>query len=428
MSSANPRSRRAVWSWILYDWANSAFATTVMAGFFPIFFKLYYSAGTDVTVSTAKLGVANTISSLAIALAAPILGTIADRGSYKKRFLALMTFIGITMTACLSWIHQGDWITASIIYAIANLGFGGCMAFYDAMLPLIAERKNIDYISSLGYAMGYLGGGVLFLFNVIMYQKPEWFGLADGTAAVQWSFLSVAIWWAVFSIPIFLWVQEPQAPSQGTILGHAREAFAELGATFSRIRSYRTAMIFLAAFFLYNDGVGTTIKMAVDYGLSIGFKSSDLILALLLVQFVGFPCALLFGKFSSRFHPKRAIFFAIAVYLFILFWATQMSAVWEFYFLAVLIGTVQGGIQALSRSYFARLIDEERAGEFYGFYNLLGKFTGLIGPALMGFTGLLFASPRVGILSVTILFLAGGFLLRFVDETNAERELKAARG
>lgn len=424
------QSGRARWSWILNDWANSAFSTTVMAGFFPVFFKKYYSAGVDATTSTAQLGIANSIGSILIALAAPILGSIADSGGYKKKFLFLFTYIGILSTAALSLLKQGDWAMACFVYVLGSLGHAGSTCFYDSLLPAVSTRKDIDYVSAVGYALGYLGGGILFAVNVLMYLQPHLFGIADGPTAIKISFLTVALWWSLFSIPIFLFVREPSRTSSNHRPWHAnvRHGLSELRHTLSLAPQLKTLFLFLGAFFLYNDGVGTTIKMAVDYGMSIGFKDSDLITALLLVQFVGFPAAWIFGYLSRRFHPKTGIYFSILVYLFVVVWAYRMQSVGEFYAMAAMIGCVQGGIQSLSRSFYARLIDEERAGEFFGFFNLLGKFTGILGPALIALTVVLTGDSRLGILANSTLFILGGLLLFSVNEARGIEELKQAKG
>ena len=419
------QDKKAVWSWAMYDWGNSAFATTVMAGFFPIFFKMYYSAGVDVVESTAKLGIANSLAGFVVAIFAPILGTISDYGGYKKKFLFLFCYLGVLMTACLAILSQGQWLLATILYALGTLGFSGSNVFYDSLLPSISTKKNIDFVSSLGYAMGYLGGGILFALNVLMYQKYEWFGMASAASAIKWSFVSVGAWWAFFTLPILFWVKEPVGVKthNGSLGANIVKGLKELKHTLVRIKNLKMLLILLVAFFLYNDGVGTTIKMAVNYGMSIGFETSDLIMALLLVNFVGFPGAIIFGKIAQRFHPKKPIYFAILVYIFAVTWASQMQEVWEFYVLAVLIGLVQGGIQALSRSYYSRLIPEERAGEFYGLYNLMGKFNGIIGPLIITVTVLLTRSQRVSIFSISILFVLGGFLLSFVDEKKGQEEM-----
>jgi len=414
----------------MYDWANSAFATTVMAGFFPIFFKSYFSAGVDVTVSTAKLGVANTACALLVGLASPLLGSIADSGAYKKPFLLISCVLGAILTGGIAFLTEGDWQWSVVLFVLASFFFSASCAFYDSLLTSVTDDSTVDYVSALGYGVGYLGGGLLFAINVFMYLKPEFFGLSSGIEGVKYSFISVAVWWIAFSIPLALWVKESKAKrthvtGKFAFAKNAKKGFLELLHTLPKLLKLKMLLIFLLAFFLYNDAVGTTIKMAVDYGMSIGFKSSDLISALLLVQFVGFPCAILFGYATKHVNPKKALIFAIFVYIFVVLWAAQMNKSWEFYILASLIGLVQGGVQALSRSFYSRLIPSDRAGEFYGFFNLFGRFAGLIGPVLMGFVGLWTASPRLGLSSIILLFVSGGVLLCFVDEQQAKRELKA---
>lgn len=419
------KEKKAIYGWALYDWANSSFMTTVIAGFFPIFFKNYYSHGMDPTVSTAKLGVANSLGTLFVALIGPTAGAIADRGSLKKKMLVSFAFLGILMTCALAMVGQGEWLLASIIFVIGNVGHASSCSFYDSLLPSVANEKNIDYVSALGYSLGYLGGGILFAVNVFMYQKPELFGFADGATAIRGAFVSVAVWWALFTSPIIVWVKE--SPVEGpkmSLIGYSKEGIKSLKETLLHLKQMPTLVFFLSAFLIYNDAVGTTIKMAVDYGMSIGFQPSDLILALLLTQFVGFPAALLFGKFSHKYHPKTGIFFSIAVYIFVVIWASQMKAPWEFYFLACIIGLVQGGIQALSRSYYSRLIPLEKSGEFYGFYNLLGKFAGLFGPLLIGFVSVTTGSHRIGIASITVMFIVGAALLKPVNEAQGQIEIQ----
>ena len=578
---------KAVFGWTMYDWANSAFATTVMAGFFPVFFKSYWSAGADVNQSTALLGLANSVASLVVALLAPILGAIADQSSGKKRFLIFFAYLGVLMTGCLYMVKFGQWMLAIILYVLGTVGFSGANIFYDSLLPDVADEKNIDYVSAKGFALGYLGGGLLFLVNVLWVLQPGLFGFktevsalameklvkdaqviqvakgADFTipkskemakatvtskislpilsitpvensmsnaiwievefpegldtglldenvsfgeyingdieskssdlrklmignmtrkviaaetaeftlsdpitfrgfvdgqltgveglenhfgtttiksdflppaiefVAIRISFLSVALWWALFTIPLIMFVRErkrgnePEKKVNYIVMG-----FSQLGHTFKKIKHMKVVFLFLAAYWLYIDGVDTIIRMAVDYGMSIGFPSDALIVALLITQFVGFPAALIFGKLGERWDVKKSIYVAIVVYLFVTAYGVMMTKVMEFYVLAIVIGLVQGGIQALSRSYYSRIIPKDQTAEFYGFYNMLGKFAAILGPMLIGTVGLVvrqigysanFAS-RVGIGSVAILFVIGGILLYFVDEEKGRRE------
>jgi len=583
---------KRVFGWTMYDWANSAFATTVMAGFFPVFFKSYWSAGADVNQSTAMLGYANSLASLVVALLAPILGAIADQSSGKKRFLIFFAYLGILMTGCLFMVKFGQWLLAAILYVLGTVGFSGANVFYDSLLPDVADEKKIDYVSSKGFALGYLGGGLLFLLNVLWVLQPKMFGFPrevnsliadqltkdateihlasdadfsipgdkqsakaiiisnfnipiqdikmvensisndiwikvemphgmnpdllekevnfgqykqgeiaaiseDGQSfrignltrkitdvsevefsirneitytgftngrltgvtgldshfgnitiksdflsppieflSIRVSFLSVALWWAIFTIPLILYVKERQkVRKEQQKVNYIKLGFVQLGQTFKKIRHLRIVFLFLVAYWLYIDGVDTVIRMAVDYGMSIGFPSNALIVALLITQFVGFPSALVFGRMGERWDVKKSIFIAIAVYLMVTFYGVMMTKVIEFYVLAIVIGLVQGGIQALSRSFYSRLIPKDQTAEFYGFYNMLGKFAVIFGPVIIATVGLIVRrmgysaniASRAGIASVSILFLIGGVLLYFVDEQKGKQEIQYLR-
>ncbi len=417
--------RRNVISWALYDWANSSFATTVMAGFFPIFFKQYWSAGTEATVSTFRLGMANGVASAVIALMAPLLGAIADRGGARVKLLLFFTLLGVAMTAGLYWVERGDWPLAVVLYALAGVGFWGGTTFYDSLLPDVAAERELDVVSSYGYSLGYLGGGVLFLINVVMTLNPQLFGLADAGQAVRISFLSVAAWWALFTVPLLLFVRERKPATPLQPLAAMRAGWIELWQTVGHLRAYRALTLFLVSYWLYIDGVNTIIKMAVDYGLSLGFDSKSLIVALLITQFVAFPAALAFGWIGKRHGPRFGILLCIVVYLGVTVWAYFLETVVQFYTMAVIIGLVQGGIQSLSRSYFARLVPPQKSGEFFGFFNMMGKFAAVIGPMLMGWVALVTGSSRLAILSIAILFAAGAALLWFVSEPRASSQGRA---
>lgn len=406
------RQSRVV-AWSFYDWANSAFATTVMAGFFPLFFKQYWSAGVEVTESTFRLGMANSMASILVVCLAPLLGALADQAGAKKRFLLFFAVMGILMTGLLPLIAKGGWMLALVLYGLGVLGFTCGNIFYDSLLVSVTRERHYDRVSAYGFAFGYLGGGLLFSLNVAMILYPDVFGLADAAEAVKFSFVTVAIWWALFSIPLFVWVEEPAAigPSKTWI----RDGFQQLATTLGKVRQLRITLLFLLAYWCYIDGVDTIVRMAVDYGLSIGFDANNLMVALLITQFVGFPAALLFGSIGARRGPKQGIMLAIFVYFLILLWAYRMDSIWEFYLLAVAIGLVQGGIQALSRALYARLIPRDQAGEFFGFYNMLGKFAVVLGPFLMGWVGILTHDSRLSILAIGILFVLGGILLSRVD-------------
>lgn len=402
-------------SWVLYDWGNSAYATTVMAGFFPIFFKEYWAAGTTATQSTFYLGVANSLASLLIVLLAPLLGAIADQWSARKRFLLFFAFLGISMTALLPLVAKGEWLWAVLFYVMATIGFSGSISFYDSLIVFITSPSRFDVVSAMGYAFGYLGGGILFALNVWMTLQPEQFGLADAAEAVRLSFFTVALWWFLFTLPLAFFVREPDG-NGGSALLAVQRGLRQLLETFHEIRQLRTVFLFLLAYWCYIDGVDTIVRMAVDYGLSLGFDSNSLITALLITQFIGFPSAIAFGHLGKRLGAKNGIYLAIAVYALIVVGAAQMESQQEFYALAVAIGLVQGGIQSLSRSFYARLIPHDKSAEFFGFYNMLGKFAAVLGPVMVGWVGVVSGSPRLGILTLLLLFLAGALLLRSVRD------------
>jgi UMF1 family MFS transporter len=407
--------QRQKWGWVMYDWANSAFAATVMAGFFPVFFKEYWNAGVSVTESTFRLGMANSLASLLIVVMAPVLGAVADYLGRRKGMLMAFAFLGILMTGGLYLVEEGKWLLAAFLYVLALVGFSGSNIFYDSLLPFVSNRDEIDRTSALGFSLGYLGGGLLLALNVLMSLNPGWFGLMDAAAAIRLSFVLVALWWLVFTVPLVLLVEEPQDHRREKASPVLDAGFKRIWKTLHEIRQLRNLWLFLLAYWFYIDGVGTVIHMAVDYGLSIGFDKENLILALLITQFTGFPAALLFGRLGSRFGPRAGILLGLAIYMVVTVWGALMDEVSEFYMLAIAIGVAQGGIQALSRSMYARMIPVGRTAEFFGFYNMLGKFAAIMGPFLMGWVGVMTGNPRVGILSLLVFFLAGALILMRVD-------------
>ena len=417
---------RPEWSWALYDWANSAFATTVIAGFFPIFFKRFWSDGVDASVSTFWLGFGNSTASLLVFLFAPFLGVIADLKHNHVRLLSGFAFFGIACTLGLSAIGKGLWPVAIVVYALAILGFSGANIFYDALLPRIAPRDQQHRLSALGFAMGYLGGGVLFLINVAMTLKPSWFGLADASEAVRWSFATVAVWWLVFMVPIMRLKPAPiSAPStQPTDENSSdlslKNAYKKPLQTLSKIRKHKNLWWFLLAYWFYIDGLATIIRMAVDFGLSIGLPSNSLIVALLIVQFVGFPATIVFGKIAKRFGARAGLWIGLSTYVIATACAAFMTSVAEFYALAVALGLVQGGVQSLSRSIFSQLIPKENSGEYFGFLNMLGKSAAIVGPVLVGVVNVTTGNPRMGLLSIILLFVVGMWFFWKVEdpETN----------
>lgn len=402
---------KKAWKWAFYDWANSGFATTVMAGFFPIFFKSYWAGNLDAAESTFVIGSVNSLIGLLIAISAPILGAIADAGKTKKKFLFIFATLGILATGYLFFIPEASWKLAVLFYGLGVIGFSGGNIFYDALIISVSSPNERNKTSSLGFSLGYLGGGILFLFNVIMYLNPEWFGLSGPADAVLWSFMSVAIWWLIFSIPLLLGVKEIEDSRVDKNKNVVGTAFSNLLSTARSVGNYRKVVIFLLAYFLYMDGVDTIIRMATSYGSDIGLSASSMISALLLTQFIGFPATLVFGLYADKFGYKESLSFAIVVYIGVVLFSSQMDTAQEFFIVAGIIGLVQGGVQAISRSYFSNLIPQEKAAEFFGFYNFIGKSSVFLGPFMVSGIALITGSPSFGILSLLILFIPGLILL-----------------
>ncbi len=404
---------RQRWAWAFYDWANSAFITTVMVAFFPIFFRQYWANELPSEDITLHLGTANALASLSIMLLAPFLGTVADQGGIKKPMMAGFVTLGVCATLGLTMVGESQWQWAMFAFVLAVVGFLGANIFYDSLLVDVAEEKDFNRVSALGYALGYLGGGVLFAGCVLLTLKPEWFGLVDKISAVRWAFGVTAVWWALFSLPLWWWVRE-RAPAQAVrppVLTLLRQSAGQLRETFRHIRQLRVVWVFLLAYWFYIDGVDTVILMSVDYGKALGFADDSLITALLITQFIAFPAALAFGWVGNKFGAKRGILVGLAGYVLITIMASRMASAQEFYWLAAFVGLVQGGVQALSRSLYASLIPQAQAAEFFGFYNMLGKFAAVLGPLLVGWVGLLTGSPRLGLLAVLLLFGLGAWLL-----------------
>ena len=405
------------WRWALYDWANSAFATTVMAGFFPIFFKSYWASDLSDAESTFVIGSANSLVGLVIAVSAPILGAIADAGNSKKRLLLIFATIGIISTGYLFFVPESSWKFAITFYAVGVIGFSGGNIFYDSLLVSVSSQDQRNQVSSLGFSMGYLGGGLLFLLNVLMFSYPSFFGLSSKIEAVLWSFMSVALWWAIFTTPLITGVKESKIHEDNSgLFTIIKIAFQNLYKTGLSIKQYKSAVIFLLAYFLYMDGVDTIIRMATSYGADIGLSAQSMIGALLLTQFIGFPATLVFGVYSDKFGYKQTLSFAIFIYIGVVLFSSQMDTAIEFFIMAAVIGLVQGGVQAISRSYFSTLIPSEKAAEFFGFYNFIGKSSVFFGPFMVSGIALITNSPSAGILSLLILFIPGLILLRRVPD------------
>jgi UMF1 family MFS transporter len=421
--------RRELRAWAMYDWANSAFVTTVMTAVFPIYYSRVASAGLSPETASFRFGISTTIGLVIIALISPVLGTIADYTPVKKRMLG--TFLGIGVTACILmyFIDRGDWLLASLLFVVANFAANGSFVFYDALLPHVARDEEMDRVSTAGYALGYIGGGLLLALNLAWIQKPGWFGLPQGTLPTRLAFVAVGIWWLAFSIPLFRHVPEPPARLESDEeKGHSalRVAIDRLKETFGELRQYRNAFLMLVAFFIYNDGIGTIIRMATIYGTEIGLEQSALITAIMIVQFVGVPFAFLFGMLAGRLGAKRSIYAALVVYAGISVLGYFMRTATHFLILAILVGMVQGGAQALSRSLFASMIPRYKSGEFFGFFAVMEKFAGILGPAVFAVTIGLTGSSRNAILAIIVFFAVGGALLARVNVEEGQRVARAA--
>jgi len=416
---------RIINAWCLYDWANSAFATTIMAAVLPTFYSAVAAKTLPSNLATAYWGYTNTIAMLIVACGAPILGAIADYTGAKKRFLGVFATIGILFTSFMYFISTGDWLLASALYILGEIGFSGSLIFYDALLPHIAGPGEIDRVSTKGYALGYLGGGLLLAINLAWIMFPQTFGIADATTASRLSFLSVGLWWGIFSVPLFRYVPEPAHSTGGVVANPVVAAFGRLGHTFRDIQRYQELVKFIIAFWFYNDGIGTIIKMATIYGAEIGIGQTDLIGALLMTQFVGIPFSILFGRLAGRLGSKRSILLALGVYTVISILGYFMSEAWHFWALAFLVGTVQGGSQALSRSLFGIMVPKAKTAEFFGFYDVSSKFAGIFGPALFAIVGQLAGSSRLSIISLIVFFVVGGFFLSRVKEEQGIRLARA---
>ena len=425
--------RQTIRAWCMYDWASSAFATTVMAAMFPPFFRsLGTRAGLAPGDATAYWGYTTALALLLIALGAPLLGAIADHLRRRKVFLAGFAGLGILATSSFVFIGMNSWRLAAALFVLANVGFAGANIFYESLLPHIARPREVDRVSTRGYALGYVGGGILLVLNLLWVMKPELFGLPNADFALRVAFLSVAVWWGLFSIPLLRRVPEPAmphltmpepgmpAPPAG---GRAaiRAGLTRLAGTFRDLRRHRALFLFLIAFWIYSDGIGTIVKMATAYGDEIGIGLTDMVTALVVTQFVGIPCSLLFGRLAGRVGTKQAILLGLGVYALISVGGCFMRTATHFYVLAFLVGTVQGGTQALSRSLFASMVPKHKAAEFFGFYSTSARFAGILGPALFGLLGQLTGHSRLSMLSLVAFFLIGGLVLTRVDVTGARR-------
>ncbi len=417
----------------MYDWANSAFMTTITAAVFPIYFSTVAGAGLEPADATFRFALTTFIALSVTAVLSPVLGAVADVAGIKKKMLAVFLALGAVATACMFFIRQGDWLLAAILFGVANIGVTASFVFYDSLLPHVAKPDEMDRVSTAGYALGYLGGGLLLAVNIAWIQRPDLFGMGSGSAgqelATRLSFVSVAVWWVGFSIPLFRTVPEPARAielDERAEQSPVRAAFVRLGETLRELRGYKQAAMMMLAFLVYNDGISTIIRMATVYGTEIGLEQGSLILALMVVQFVGIPFAFLFGQLAVRLGTKRSIFLALTVYVYISILAFGMTTATEFFVLAMLVGMVQGGSQALSRSLFAGMVPRHKSSEFFGFFGVFEKFAGIVGPGVFAVMILITGSSRGAILSLIIFFVIGGALLATVDVDEGQRVARRA--
>ena len=409
--------RKIINSWAMYDWANSAFATTIMAAMFPPFYRaMATSAGMAEGNATAAWAYTTSIALLIVALLAPVLGAISDHTGGKKWYVAFFAGMGILGTGLMVVLGEDSYVLGSVLFILGNVGFAGANVFYESLLPHIAKKGDIDQVSTRGYALGYLGGGILLIINMLWYNWPEIFFMPGAGFAIKASFFSVAVWWAVFSIPLFRNVPEPpvvrtEEESEGVLSA----GFARLGHTFRRLASYKQLLLFLVAFWIYNNGIGTIIIMATAYGDEIGIELSDMVIALIITQFVGIPFSFAFGWLARRIGAKRGVLLALIVYTLISIAGFFMQTATHFYILAFAVGLVQGGSQALSRSLYGNMVPKSQAAEFFGFYSTSSKIAGVLGPLVFGVVSQIAGESRLSILSLIIFFLVGGVLLMLVD-------------
>lgn len=415
-----PGSHRAsVIAWALYDWANSAFATSVLVGFFPLVFNQQWSDGARGSTITARLMTTNGLASLALMLCAPLLGAIADRGGLRKPLLAVFAVMGCLATAGLFWVPAGNWLVAALAFGLASFGFAAANVSYDAMLVDLGPEDQLEKISALGFAFGYAGGGLLFGIQLVSVLHPAWFSLTGPRQALQVAFPTVALWWFVFTLPLLLLVRDKRPRRRQPRGRIVVEGISQLWATARRIRQFKPVMLFLAAYWLYIDGVNTVMKAAVDFGYKLGVARHDLMIALLIVQGISLPATLGFGWLGGRIGPRQGLLIGLVVYVVVTLWAAGMSAAWEFYVLAGAIGLVQGGVFSLSRSLYARLIPADESAEFFGLYNMVGKFAAVLGPLLVAAAAAWTGSTRSAVAAILPLLLIGGLLLLAVP--NARR-------
>jgi len=412
-------------AWAMYDWANSVFMTTVLQ-VFPLYFIKVAAVDLPRNEASARFAWATAAAIILIGLIGPVLGAMADVQGNKKTMMGLFLGIGVVATGAMCLVQRGDSVLATVLFVLGNVGVASTLAFYNSLLPHVARPDEVDRVSTAGFGLGYLGGGILLGLNLLVIQSPERLGLADRAEAMRLSFLSAAVWWAVFSLPLFLRVSEPSRRLEAGEAGRnpLSVAFSRLKETIVELRGHKDAVLLLVGFLVYNDAINTIIRMATTFGSEAGIPDRSLIAAIVTVQFVGVPFAFAFGALAGRFGAKRAIFLALAVYIVIALIGFRMHTTRQFFLLAFLVGTVMGGAQALSRSLFSTMIPRHKAAEMFGFFGVFDRFGGAIGSSVFGVMLTLTGSSRPAILTLIAFFVGGGLLLSRVD---VERGRQAAR-
>lgn len=422
-------------SWAMYDWANSAFVLVIVTAVFPIYYESVAAAGAGLTAekATEYLGYATTVALAFVALSSPLLGALADFKAWRKRFLTFTVALGSASSAGLFFVKSGDWMLALVLFAVGNVGMFLSLVFYDSLLPHITKTgAELDRVSTAGYAIGYLGSGLLLAFQIYTIQNPGVFGFEDGGVATRWAFLGVAVWWAVFTLPLLLKVEEPpreleidETTERETALEAVKVTFQRLGETLSEIRTnYRQAFLMLVAFMIYNEGIGTIIRMGGIFASSKDFGQATVITAILLLQFVGIPFAFLFGALAPKLGTKRTILLGLGIYVVISVRGYFMETKMDFFVMCFLIALVQGGTQGLSRSLFGSMVPKHKASEFFGFFSVFSKVAGIFGPLLFSLAIRATGSLNSAVLSIVVLFVGGAAILFFVDVEEGQEKAR----
>ncbi|MEI7026653.1 MFS transporter [Paenibacillus sp. y28] len=418
-------NKKAVRSWMLYDWANSAFATTMLAAVLPIFYNEVAGANLEGNLPSVYWGYTHSVAMLCVLIIAPALGAVADYAGIKKRILFAATILGSLSSIGFAFVGEGDYALASVLMILGTLAFAGGSTFYDAMLNDLVPYEERDMVSAKGYAAGYIGGALLLIVNMLMIQKPDWFGLASSLAGTYAAFITVGLWWFIFAMPLMIHVKDPQRETGAKVTEYARIGFTRIWQTLRSLPRYPELLKYLVAFWFFNDGISTIITMAAIYGSEVGIQTKDLILALIITQLVGIPLTLVFGGIARRLGSKTSLYISLGVYVVIVMIGYYMSTSWQFYLLAILVGCVQGGSQSIARSIYSKLVPDSRSAEFFGLLNVSSKFSSIIGPLVFGLVGQMTGSSRYAILSLLLFFVVGITMLTKVNLEKGSREAEA---